>query len=158
MLTRSAQMVAARHRPLQLGSLVALVDLVDALFKHYFEIDTLAASSASNSLPAFDYQRYTKYMECVVHGCFGLFASLVEQVADASSSAKDEHSYAYAYDDIDSSAYDAASVRLLAKLVQLFNNIAPNVYDKLVRLLYDTRLVGHHHAAIDAMTLDQLFA
>ena len=35
------------------------------------------------------------------------------------------------------------SYRILAKLLELFYNICSNIYDKLIRLLHQNKLIGH---------------
>lgn len=105
------------------SSVISIIQLIDSLFKHFFDIDDLTEQTV--------YDMYTKYMEMFVNSCFTLFTNLI------TSECPD-------------------SYRLICKLFELLNNISPNVYDKIIRLLMQNKLIGHSNI-YDKMSIQELF-
>ncbi len=78
-----------------------------------------------------EYETYIKFMEGLTNSCFALFTNLI-------------------------STQSPESYRLVAKILELFNNIVPNVPDKLVKLLHKNHMIGHN-AGFDQMNIQELF-
>lgn len=72
---------------------------------------------------------YTKYMEAYVSSCFILFTNLINLES-------------------------TDSYRIISRLFELFTNIAPNVFDKLIRLMQTNNLIGLKNSKL---SLEEMF-